>query len=354
MKSAFVCLTAFAVTAAATMPAAAIDIVNRRSEAGASAQGTISEITREGVTVKPRSGDPIKVPANDILSIRWDGEPAKLNLARGNEDGGRFDRAIETYQEVLKEVPAGKDGMKLDVQFSIARATAKMALADATKVDGAIRLLEDFQKAGVDNYRYYDAVNLLGQLYMAKKDIAKARSAFESLSAAPWKDYQMAAKIATAQVLLAQEDVSGALKAFDAVLKEKADSSLEKTRRFEAMLGKSKCLIQQKQHKQALESLTPVIEQAPPEEFRLQAEAYVRQGDCLQAMGKTKEAVLAYLHVPVLFSKEQDLYAESLYHLSRLWAAVDRPERAADARAELEAKYPNSDWTKKLTGGANP
>src|SRR3990167_4486855 len=101
MKSACVCLTAFVATVAVVVPAAAIDVVNRRSAPDKPAQGTISEMTRESVTVKPRLGDPVKVPANDIASIRWDGEPAKLNLARADEDGGRFEKALTTYQEVL-------------------------------------------------------------------------------------------------------------------------------------------------------------------------------------------------------------------------------------------------------------
>ena len=94
------------------------------------------------------------------------------------------------------------------------------------------------------------------------------------------------------------------------------------------------------------ESVPAPIAGADPDGMR----AYVRQGDCLQAQNKTKEAILAYLHVPVLFSKEKALHAESLFRLSQLWGSVQKPERAADARAELERLYPDSEWAKKLAG----
>ena len=94
-------------------------------------------------------------------------------------------------------------------------------------------------------------------------------------------------------------------------------------------------------------SLSP---QASPEDTRVQAEAYLRQGDCLRAQGNAKEAILAYLHIPVLFSSEGDLHAESLHHLVTLWEEVGKPERAADARQELETRYPDTEWAKKLGG----
>ncbi|HID21945.1 MAG TPA: tetratricopeptide repeat protein, partial [Planctomycetaceae bacterium] len=272
------------------------------------------------------------------------------NLARGDEKSGRIEKALETYRDVLKQVPPDKTNLKRDVEFLIARATAKLALSDPSRHDEAVQALEAFVKSTGESFRYYEAVRLLGELYLAKKDFAQARTAFEQLGRAPWQDYKMAARSAMAQILLAEGKVSEALAAFDSVLKTPANTALEKQRRWEAMLGKANCLIQQKQYEPALKILQDVVREAPAEDSRILAEAYVRQGDCLQAMGKPKQAVLAYLHVPVLFPGEPERHAEALYHLSRLWNAVERPERAADARAELESKYPDSPWTKRLSG----
>ena len=82
-------------------------------------------------------------------------------------------------------------------------------------------------------------------------------------------------------------------------------------------------------------------------------EAYVLQGNALQALNRAKEAVLAYLHVDILFPREAGYHAESLYHMTKLWKAVQLPERGLEAEAKLQSSYPNSEWTKKLSTVAN-
>lgn len=338
---------AAAIVICVSAPAEAVDVVSRKGDESP-AQGTVTAVDQLGVTVKPRIGSETTVPANEIESVRWDGEPAKLNLARVDEAGGRLEKALAAYQEIAADNSLSNSNLKLAVQFLIARTTAKMALADPSKLDEAARLLEEFGTAGIDFYRYYESRDYLGRIYMAQEEYQKAQAAFESLAQAPWSDYKMAAESAKARLLLQQGKTGEALAAFDAVIAADAKGPGELSRRYEAMLGRATCLIRQQRHEDALKTLDQVVTQASPNDAALQAEAYVRQGDCLQALGRTKEAVLAYLHVDVLFAQEKSLHAEALYHLARLWGTVGQPERGADARAALESGYPNSDWLKKL------
>jgi hypothetical protein len=188
---------------------------------------------------------------------------------------------------------------------------------------------------------------------MQKPDPASAKAVFAELGQAPWNDMKMLAQIYEGRLLLQDNNVDGALAAFNAVASgTAADASpAELARKREAMLGQASCLVKKQQFAQAAQVLDEVIQQTPPDDTRLQAEAFLRQGDALQAQGKAKEAVLAYLHVDVLFAAEKELHAEALYHLARLWGTVDHPERAAEARAKLESSYAGSPWTKKLAGG---
>jgi hypothetical protein len=116
-------------------------------------------------------------------------------------------------------------------------------------------------------------------------------------------------------------------------------------------LGVATCHQRQNQFQEAAKELDLIIKEAPATDSKTMGEAYLRKGDNLLAAGQKKDALLAYLHVDVLFSGEKDLHAEALYHLSTLWNEVAQPGRAADARAKLTADYPNSDWAKKLAGG---
>ena len=49
---------------------------------------------------------------------------------------------------------------------------------------------------------------------------------------------------------------------------------------------------------------------------------------------------MAYLHTHLMFSLQPDAHAEALKRLVELWPQVGKPERAAEARSELQQRYP--------------
>ena len=108
-------------------------------------------------------------------------------------------------------------------------------------------------------------------------------------------------------------------------------------------------MIVQKKYEESLQILDTVTDKGPSEDAAIQAEAYILQGNSLQALGRMKEAALAYLHVDVLFQKETAYHAEALYNLVKTWKQVQAPDRSADAEAKLVQSYPNSPWRKKLS-----
>jgi tetratricopeptide (TPR) repeat protein len=332
--------------------ASAADVIVRKSEPGL-LSGEITAVSKAEVTLKPQKGDSLKIPANDIASINWQGEPAGMNIARSDETGGRYQKALESYRKLQDSAKSLNENIKADLQYAIARTTGRLALSDPAQVDAAIKLLTTFKGENPDSYHYYPALNLLGQLYASKKDGTQARLVFGELERAPWKDYQMASKNAIARLALAENKTDEAAKAFAAVVALPASNPLEESQRYEAMLGMAKILTTQSKYDDALKLLDEVIAKASPEDLRVQAEAYVRQGDCLQSQGKDKDALLAYLHVDVLFASEQQLHAESLFHLTRLWAKVGQPGRAAEARERLENEFPNSEWTRQAKAPAS-
>jgi hypothetical protein len=70
----------------------------------------------------------------------------------------------------------------------------------------------------------------------------------------------------------------------------------------------------------------------------------------LRKAGRTKEALLAFLHVDVLYFTTPEAHAEALANLAELWEEVQKPERAVKARQVLQERYGSSPWAKK--GGA--
>ena len=353
MRIGFQSLLTLAVVAlvASSLPAA--DIVYRKGSA-TRVGGVVTSQTKEALVVQTGAGNNKKdetIPANEIDRVEWDGEPATLKSARSAEERGTLQDALAKYTEVASSVDASQANLKVDLEYLVARVTAKMAKADPSKVDEAIQKLEAFNSAHAENFRHYEALLLLGESYLAKGNYAGAEPAFQALGQAPWDDYKMAAKIAQGRLLLRKNDVAGAQSLFQDVAGQPAKSEAEKARQYEARLGSATCLQRQSKYAEAAKELDEIIKQAPAGDTKTMGEAYLRKGDNLLAAGEKRDALLAYLHVDVLFSGEKDLHAEALYHLATLWNEVAQPGRAADARNKLAADYPNSEWTKKLSGG---
>ncbi|MBI1314252.1 tetratricopeptide repeat protein [bacterium] len=325
----------------------AFDEVSRRSDKPI--RGGITDVTRDGVKIKPPAGADVTVPANDILDIRWDDEPLALSGARVAARNGNTERAIEELGKSASD-PKAKGDIKAEIDFLMASLIAQNGLdkSDAAQLEDAAKKLDAFTKANGSNARFFDAVFLLGRVQLARQEFDGAAAAFQQLSQAPWSDYKMAAQNASAKLALKKGDLASALSSFEAVLGQTASSPAEISRRNEALLGKATVTLQQGNAQQALDTVNQALQAADPEDSSVQAEAFVRKGDSLRLLGKTKEAILAYLHVPVLFEKEAALNAEALYHLSSLWATAGQPERGLAASQELRENYPNTEWAKKL------
>jgi tetratricopeptide (TPR) repeat protein len=326
----------------------AADTISRRS--GPRLGGTITGTTKTDLTIKP-TGDPVTVPANEILSVDWDDATADLKLGISDENGGRLESALQRVRKSKADSQTSSDALKKEFEFIEARIQARMAKADPAKVDEAIAALEKFKKSGSDHFRYYETLRYLGEVQMVKGDNAAARQSFEALSQAPWNDVKLAGQVALGRIQMAEGNADEAVRTFDAAISAAGNSSGEQARKYDAMLGKARALAAQSKHEDALKTLDEVTMKASATETALQAEAYVLQGNSLQALGRNKEAVLAYLHVDLLFPKETGYHAEALYHMARLWKLVQSPERGDDAGAKLTSNYPNSPWAKKLAGG---
>jgi len=330
-------------------PSFAIDIITRKS-ADNRLSGEVTAVSKSEITLKPQTGPDVKIPANDVAEIEWDGAPATMRGAQGQERNGNYEEAIKSYQAVLDELPVTANYVRTDLQFFIARSLAKLAFANNDRLVEAVTRMKSFTDRNADSFRYYEALDLLGRLQLAAGNYAEAEAAFTKIEQSQFDDWKLAAKSSKARVQLAQGQVDQAISGFDSVINSPAKDDASKQRQLEAMLGKATALNQKNQFDQALTLLSDVIAKIDEDNARLQAEAQVHRGTALLGQGKNQEALMAFLLVDILFSSQQDYHAESLYHLNKLWPTVGQPGRAEEARGTLETEYPNSPWTKKLTG----
>lgn len=314
---------------------------------GKRVDGTITTFTKTEIDVQQGQRTP-KVPVNEVDRISWNGEPTELKNARASELAGNLERAAELYDAVKKGPNNLSATAKTDLDYLIARTKARAALRDESKADAAIAALEAFKAANANNFRYYELHEYLGKVHAAKGDAAASKAAFDEMGNSPFNDMKMAARIFAADAMLESGDIPGALTQYAAVAGMNATSPQEISRRNQARLGQALCLIKQNQAEKAIELCDQVIKETTPEQRQVQATAFLRKGDALQATGKNQQAVMDYLKVDLLFEDQPDKHAEALFHLSNLWAAVGKADRASDAKARLQSQYSGSEWADKL------
>jgi Flp pilus assembly protein TadD len=107
-----------------------------------------------------------------------------------------------------------------------------------------------------------------------------------------------------------------------------------------ASAGKAVALAQSGNAEVALELVKSLIAELNPTDVEMAARIYNAQGASYEASGDTEGAVMAYLHTHLMFSLQPDAHAEALKRLVELWPQVGKPERAAEARSELQQRYP--------------
>jgi hypothetical protein len=117
-----------------------------------------------------------------------------------------------------------------------------------------------------------------------------------------------------------------------------------------ASLGKAKCLADatQPQPDQGVALAEKIIADGDSRDGELFARAYNSLGYCHMKAGRPKDALLAYLHVDLMFYQDPSQHAEALYHLQTLWRDVNKADKALRARSLLKERYAGSVWASKM------
>ncbi len=328
----------------------AADQIVRRSD-NVTLRGDFTALEVSGITIRLTNGTEETVPATDVRSVRFDQEPALLAQARSNERSGALTSALEKYRQVQTDYAGSDKRLQAELQFLIARTQLRLALEDPAGREAARTAMHEFRTANKTSFRYLEATLLEAALAARIQDAAGAEALLQEVQNSSVPGYQLQAGVQLGRLRLEASDAAGALAEFERVIQQSAGDAGAAPARFDALLGKAMCLQQEKKTEDSLTVLDQILNEESGADARVLAEAWNRRGDGLRQLNQTKAALLAYLHVDVLYSSEPSEHAEALFHLSRLWAPAGHQERADDAAARLTEKYPNSSWTKQLNGG---
>lgn len=329
----------------ASLPAA--DQVVRRSDR-AVLRGELTAMTTASLTIKLQNGQTQEVPVSDVATVRFDMEPPALSQALAAERGGSLDVALTSYKKIQLEYGGDDKRLITDLKFLIARTQVRMAMANPAEAAAAAKAIGTFRTENPNNFRFLEAslleADLLGQ-DPAQADAA--RGILTQVQGSPVKGYALQAGVQLGMLLLRGQKTAEALGAFDKVVADSQNDPNAVSALYDGQLGRALCLKADGKADEAISTLDDVIAKASETETRTLARAWLLKGDSFREKNQPKDALMAYLHVDILYGSEPSEHAEALYHLATLWGPAGHQNRADDARAVLQAKYPNSQWAKR-------
>lgn len=325
----------------------AADQVTRRSDRVV-LRGELTELSTTSLKMKLQNGQESEIPVSDVLQVRFDMEPPTLAQAQSNERSGALAAALEKYRQIQAEYSGDDKRVLTELKFLIARTLIRTAQANPAESAAAEKAIAAFRSENRANFRYLEATLLEAELLASdagKSEAAKALLA--EVQQTSVKGFRLQAGVQLGLLLLGAKDTEGAQAAFEKVVQESAGDASAAGAMFDGQLGKALCQKTAGKADEALATLTEVFAKATESETKTLARAWLLKGDCYREKGLPKDALMAYLHVDVLYSSEPGAHAESLYHLATLWGPAGYQNRADEARARLTNSYPNSRWAKQ-------
>jgi len=319
-----------------------IDRIRRRTGVDT---GKITDMSALAVTIS-KSGVESDVPVEEIISIRFAGQPSELSSARSALGRGRLKEAakmlgkVERSQIDREEVVQELEHLQLEVG-------AKLALSGQGSLDNAIQLANSFIAAHRNSYHVSSAIELLGDLYLANGDRDEARRQYAKLAKAPAPYFQARSAILVGKLLQQAGKHAEALAKFEQALEASQGSPAAQSQQLEATLHRAISQSANGEVEVATEAVKQIISQADAEDAKLLATAYNALGDCYLQSDRQKAARDAFLHVEVLFNSVADQHAKALYELSQIWENLGHRQRARDAKDRLQDEYPTSRWAQE-------
>jgi tetratricopeptide (TPR) repeat protein len=316
--------------------------------------GKVKQVSRLEVLLERPGGEGEieKIPVNRVRWIKFESESPQLGLARAAiYTNGNFDEGLRVLAKVA---PADlKDELqKQDHEFLSAYSTARKAASTGEPAADAIAALKTYLGRYPESYHTFQAVEALGDLLSADGQWDAAVAEYLKLEESGFADLKLRGAIGRARGLQKQKKFDDAISAFDAALAQAGNPPAEDLIGVvqSATLGKASCLTESNRADQAVAMIEAVIMEAKPEDHELHARAYVAHGNALRKAGRDGEALLAFLHVDVLYSTFPEQHSEALYNLVDLWKVVMKLQESRQALDLLIERYPNSQWAKPASG----
>ena len=270
----------------------------------------------------------------------------RSNWPRAGRSAGQLAEAAELFKKAATET-AGRPYPHQAALFREARVMGDLALVEPDRMKEARDKLSQFLRSYPNSRHLIGRRESLARLQIHAGDFAGADATIAELAKFP-KAGDRAAVLRT-KVLARQGKHTEAIAELDRLI---ASSPKGSERRRAAMLAKAENLARMKKYKEAEALVREVIQANPPEDAAAQAPAYNTLGDCLRAANRPKDALIAYLHTDLLYSKDKEEHPRALHAISAMYRVLKQDARADEFAQRLKHEYPRSAWNRAAVRGA--
>ena len=288
---------------------------------GAPTFGTIAEITRVQITMETNQGKKL-FPVNEVQKVTFKDEPRELRNARDGILRGQLENARSDLEKISLDGIARKEILQ-DIEFYKAYCDGRLALVGggdkAAAVQGACARLSrtpDEQRefpllpggraagrsgGGVGQFRQrHQVLQHAGRSALAGRQDERRRAGRQ--------------RHGRQRACMPKRWPSST-----ACWRPSLDDARAREQKLLATLGRAVCLAGTGKPDEGIALATKIIDENNSQEKPvLFAKAYNALGTCYLKANKPQDALLAFLHVDLLFNQDPDAHAEALYHLSSL------------------------------------
>ncbi|QDS86756.1 hypothetical protein EC9_09300 [Rosistilla ulvae] len=301
--------------------------------------GTISQTQPDGVVIQV-GGAERKFTLDKIDKVVFNREPGPLTDGRSLVQQEQYEAALAQLSQInMAEIERAE--IKSDAMFYLAFCQAQVALAGQGDKNTAVKNMFSYVSSlGKNSFHFYPAAKTLGDLALAVGSYDNAVKYYGALARSSDANLQLQSRYLVGWSYLQQKKLDEADKAFAAVAAAKVNSPEQVRYQKLSLAGQAAIAAAKGEPDRGLASLTKLIEESDPADAELFGRLCNAQGACLAAKSDPEGAVLAYLKTHLLFPSDPDSHAEALAELVQLWPQVGHPERANEARAILQNRYP--------------
>ena len=284
------------------------------------------------------------VPTDQIQSIRYEGQSANFQLAEARESSGQLSEAAELFRKAAAE-SAGKPYLLQAALIREAEVLVELAMVEPDRAKDAKDKLTRFLQTYPTSRHLAAAHAAQARLQLHAGDFTAALATIAELAKLP-RGAERAAVLRT-KILAKQGKHDEAIAQLDKLIAGYPKNSPQQRA---ALFGKAENLAGKKQFHEAESLLREVIQSNPPEDAPAQAAAYNALGDCLRAANRPKDALFAYLHTDLLYSKDKEEHPRALHQIVEIYRQLKQDGRADDVALRLKQEYPRSPWTVARAG----